>query len=40
MKRHSDITTAAAYFIIKDVMPVSTAENVGLKRLVKVTDPR
>lgn len=39
-KRHGDITNAVAYFIAKDMMPVSTVENVGFKRLLKVLDPR
>ena len=40
MKRHSDITNAVAYFIAKDMMPISTVENDGFKRLINVIDPR
>lgn len=38
-KRHKDITNAVAFFIAKDMLPISTVENQGFKQLIKVLDP-
>lgn len=39
-KRHKDITNAIAYCIAKDMLPISTVENKGFNKLIKVIDPR
>lgn len=39
-KRHKDITNAIAYCIGKDMLPISTVENEGFKKLIGVLDPR
>ncbi|XDV47123.1 hypothetical protein PO909_016829, partial [Leuciscus waleckii] len=39
-KRHEDITKAVAYFIAKDMLPISVVENEGFKKLIRVLDSR
>ncbi len=39
-KRSKDITRAVSYFLAKDMMPLSTVERDGFRKLVKVLDSR
>ncbi|XP_055051262.1 E3 SUMO-protein ligase ZBED1-like [Misgurnus anguillicaudatus] len=39
-KRYKDITEAVAYHIAKDMLPFSTVEKSGYKKLIHVLDPR
>lgn len=39
-KRHKDITKAVTNFLAKDMMPLSTVENVGFRKMMSVIDPR
>ncbi|XP_071344173.1 E3 SUMO-protein ligase ZBED1-like [Trachinotus anak] len=39
-KCHKDITEAVAYYIAKDMLPLSTVEKPGFKNLLHVLDPR
>lgn len=39
-KRYKDITDAVAFYIAKDMLPLSTVEKPGFKYLLNVLDPR
>ncbi|XP_067257290.1 E3 SUMO-protein ligase ZBED1-like [Chanodichthys erythropterus] len=39
-KRNKDITKAITNFLAKDMMPFSTVENVGFRKMMSVIDPR
>ncbi len=39
-KCHKDITKALTNFLAKEMMPFSTLENVGFRKIMSVIDPR
>ena len=39
-KRHKDITKAGTNFLAKHMLPFSTVENVGFRKMMSVIDPR
>ncbi|XP_073719120.1 E3 SUMO-protein ligase ZBED1-like [Misgurnus anguillicaudatus] len=39
-KRHKDITKAVTNFLAKDMMPFSTVENVGFRKMISAIDSR
>ncbi|XP_059410212.1 E3 SUMO-protein ligase ZBED1-like [Carassius carassius] len=39
-KRHKDITKAVTNFLAKDMMPFTTVENVGFRKMISIIDPR
>lgn len=38
-KRYNEITHAVAYYIAKDMLPLSVVEKSGFKKLLSVDDP-